>query len=60
MLANCPQTGAKTRQSMLTQNDTFQFQSELCFGMTFCKKKKKIRRPHNLSMVAALNNLLSQ
>ena len=40
ILANCPQTGAKSCKSRLTQNYSFQVQTELCFVISFAKKKK--------------------
>lgn len=40
MLANCPRTGAKTCESMLTQNYSFQFLGKLCFVIPSAKNKK--------------------
>lgn len=39
-IANCPRTGAKTCESMLTQNDSFQFQGKLRFVTSSAKKQK--------------------
>lgn len=47
--ANCPRTGAKTRESTLTQNYSFQFQGKLCLVLSFAKKKKKQERQQIIS-----------
>lgn len=55
MLANCPRTGAKTCESMLTQNYSFQFLGKLCFVIPSAKKTK--RQQIILGYMADLNNI---